>query len=464
VSKTSILALDDGSARTADIRQRLMAHGYDAVARATSGDEAIALASQVRPDLVLIDIGLTGEPDGVETARLLRDRLSLPTVFLAASCSDQLLARSRLVEPLGYVFNPSSDRELFTSVDVALHRHRTELGLRESGDHARAMLDILIDGVISIDERGTIATFSPSASRIFGYPPDEVVGRNIKMLMPEPYQSEHDGYLRRYLEGGEPTVIGKGRQVRGRRRDGSTFPMDLAVSHLTYQGRRRYIGLVRDISERQEAEEQLRESEENLSITLRSIGDAVIATDAAGRVSNMNPAAERLTGWPLTAAAGRPLSEVFRIVNADTRLPLSNPVDLVMERGDFVGLANHAVLLARDGREYQISDSAAPIRNAAQQIVGVVLVFSDVTEAYQAQQALFRNAELLNTTGELARVGGWENDLRTGAVVWHPQTCALLELDDPSKTPSPRDRFGSGSLRSSRSGSRSSTESTGSWT
>jgi PAS domain S-box-containing protein len=132
----------------------------------------------------------------------------------------------------------------------------------------------------------------------------------------------------------------------------------------------------------------LRASEENLAITLHSIGDAVIATDAAGRVTRMNATAERLCGWTLAEAAGRPMVEVFRIVNADTREAVADPVQLVMARGEVVGLANHTVLLAKDGKEYQIADSAAPIRNADGTIVGVVLVFSDVTEQYQAERTL----------------------------------------------------------------------------
>ena len=132
----------------------------------------------------------------------------------------------------------------------------------------------------------------------------------------------------------------------------------------------------------------LAQSEENLAITLHSIGDAVIATDEAGLVTRMNPSAERLTAWPLAEALGRPLTEVFRIICAQTRLPSVNPVQLVMEHGKVVGLSNHTALLARDGREYQIADSAAPIRNAADQVVGVVLVFSDVSEKYLAEEAL----------------------------------------------------------------------------
>lgn len=145
-------------------------------------------------------------------------------------------------------------------------------------------------------------------------------------------------------------------------------------------------------------EAALTDSQQNLAITLNSIGDAVISTDVTGLIARMNPVAERLTGWPLADALGRPLTEVFRIISAETRLPSINPVQRVMERGEVVGLANHTVLIARGGQEYQIADSAAPIRDATNGIVGVVLVFSDVTEKYRVEEALRGAKDHLQTT------------------------------------------------------------------
>jgi diguanylate cyclase (GGDEF)-like protein/PAS domain S-box-containing protein len=153
----------------------------------------------------------------------------------------------------------------------------------------------------------------------------------------------------------------------------------------------RLMGVRLDITERKRAEDALRQSEENLSITVQSIGDAVIATDAAGNITRMNTTAERMTAWTLQDAMGRPLGNVFHIVNTQTRQPCVDPVQLVMESGEVVGLSNHTALLARDGHEYQIFDSAAPIRDRHGQIVGVVLVFSDVTEQYRVQAALLHS-------------------------------------------------------------------------
>ena len=159
----------------------------------------------------------------------------------------------------------------------------------------------------------------------------------------------------------------------------------------------RLLGVRTDITQASQAREQLRLSEENLAITMQSIGDAVIATDRSGHITRMNATAQRLTGWTLDEARDRPLADVFKIIDAQTRQPAASPVDLVMRHGEVVGLANHTALIARDGREYQISDSGAPIRDAQQNIVGVVLVFSDITEQYQVRQALAESEERFRT-------------------------------------------------------------------
>ena len=162
----------------------------------------------------------------------------------------------------------------------------------------------------------------------------------------------------------KPNIAGKGEIA------------DLAA-HLQHQGQRIASTL-----------EALKESEEGLSVTLDSIGDAVIVTDTKARVTRMNPAAEELTGWPLEEARGKPLLEVFNIINASTRKPAVDPVQRVLREGIVVGLANHTALISRSGAEYQIADSAAPIRTPDGEMLGVIMVFQDVTAAYATQQHL----------------------------------------------------------------------------
>ena len=151
----------------------------------------------------------------------------------------------------------------------------------------------------------------------------------------------------------------------------------------------------------------LKASEEKLLTTLNSIGDAVIATDKEQKVILMNPVAERLTGWELAEASGRNISEVFVIINAKTRKPAQIPTESVIATGKIIGLANHTVLISRDGKEYQIADSAAPIRGQTGEIAGVVMVFRDVTEEYLMQEELHK-VERLKSIGVLA--GGIAHD------------------------------------------------------
>ncbi|MBV5333255.1 PAS domain S-box protein, partial [bacterium] len=141
----------------------------------------------------------------------------------------------------------------------------------------------------------------------------------------------------------------------------------------------------------------LQDSEEKLAVTLNSIGDGVIATDADARVTRLNPVAELLTGWTQAEATGRPVGDVFPIINEETRQPATIPVMKTLAQGTVQGLANHTVLTSRDGSECDIADSCAPIRDRAGKVVGAVLVFRNVTEEYSVQQALRDSAAQIQT-------------------------------------------------------------------
>ena len=147
----------------------------------------------------------------------------------------------------------------------------------------------------------------------------------------------------------------------------------------------------------QQTNATLRESEESLSVTLSSIGDAVIATDAQARVTRLNPVAEELTGWTQADAFGRPVDEVFHIINQETRALTTIPVIATLAHGTVQGLANHTILIARDGSECAIADSCAPIRGRSAEVIGAVLVFRNVTEEHAVQQALRDSAALVQT-------------------------------------------------------------------
>lgn len=159
---------------------------------------------------------------------------------------------------------------------------------------------------------------------------------------------------------------------------------------------------------RDTAEHELKEREQNLSTTLNSIGDGVIATDELGLITRMNPIAEKLTGWTLKDCTGLPISTVFNIIDETTRLPVDNPVEKVLHTGETIYLSNHTTLVSKDGTEYQIADSAAPIRNESGTVLGMVLVFNNVTEQYKlrqkALQAQQHTENLLESMHSLAAI------------------------------------------------------------
>jgi two-component system sensor kinase FixL len=130
--------------------------------------------------------------------------------------------------------------------------------------HLAAILATAPDAMVVIDEKGTIQSFSKTAERLFGFDVPEAIGQNVKMLMPAPYQQEHDSYLERYLTTGEPHIIGIGRVVTGRRKNGTTMPMELAVGEVLLRGQRHFVGLLRDLTQRQERERQLHEVQSEL--------------------------------------------------------------------------------------------------------------------------------------------------------------------------------------------------------
>lgn len=168
---------------------------------------------------------------------------------------------------------------------------------------------------------------------------------------------------------------------------------------------------------RRAAEAALRASEKRLQVTFDSIGDAVIVTDAAGRVERMNAVAEQLTGWPFAEAEGKPMTEVFRIVSAYTGKPVPDPVAEVLREGKVIGLANDTTLISRDGRRYQIADSAAPIPDEAGRISGVVLVFHDVSEQYAMRCVLEESEARYRRLFEDGMLPELLLDPQTGAIV-----------------------------------------------
>nr|WP_297351577.1 EAL domain-containing protein [uncultured Caldimonas sp.] len=189
---------------------------------------------------------------------------------------------------------------------------------RESEARLRNVIDSTVDGIITIDVSGHITGVNAAALRMFGYAEDEMLGRNVSMLMPPPDSRQHDEYLQRYLKTGKGTVFGAGREVTGMRRDGSLFPIDLGVNEVQLDGERHFVGMLRDVSERRMAELAYEETQRQLrraDALRRNVYDSapfsIVATDLRGVIQAMNPAAEMLLGYSPDELVGRQTPELF---------------------------------------------------------------------------------------------------------------------------------------------------------
>ena len=169
----------------------------------------------------------------------------------------------------------------------------------------RAIVDTAVDAIVVIDRNGAIRSVNNATERLFGYAAEELSGRNLKLLMPEPYAGEHDRYLADYLRTGQKKIIGIGREVVGRRRDGSVFPMDLSVGEARDGSEPIFVGIIRDITDRKAAELAQRESELRLRSILDTVPDAIVVIDAQGTIQSFSPAAERLFGYGSAEVLGR---------------------------------------------------------------------------------------------------------------------------------------------------------------
>lgn len=226
------------------------------------------------------------------------------------------------------------------------------------------------------------------------------------------------------------TILGGGnvvdREFLFRKKSGETLLGLFSARIIIINNEPFVLSSINDITERKKAEEAIRESEEYLRTTLNSIGDAVITTDTEGNIVKINPVAESLTGWRAGEAAGKPIDDIFKIFNAKTGKKAQNPVGKVLKSGKVVGLANHTMLISKDGNRYQIADSAAPIRGSDNQIIGVVMVFRDVTEEYRIRKELRKSEERLKLALKGADLGLWDWNIQTGDVTFNERWAEML--------------------------------------
>jgi len=252
----------------------------------------------------------------------------------------------------------------------------------DNAERLRAIVDTAVDGIITIDDSGVIETLNPAAERLFGFAAHEIVGQNINTLMPSPFREEHNGYLRQYLTTGIRKIIGIGREVVGLRRDGSQFPMELAVSEMQLGGRRMFTGIVRDITDRRSAEEKLR----RLAAVLEDSSDAIKVLDLDGNIKEWNPGAERIYGYSRADALNLNIRE---ILPADRQEEISDAIAR-RRRGEKVPPLE-TKRVTRDGRLLDVLTTMTLLEGWPGSEAAVVITDRDITEQKKSEAALKDN-------------------------------------------------------------------------
>jgi PAS domain S-box-containing protein len=273
-------------------------------------------------------------------------------------------------------------------------RKLAESELRRKQEELSDFVENAAIGLHWVGPDGTILWANRAELELLGTSRDEYIGHNIAEFHAD--EPAIQDILQRLTRKEELHSY----EARLRCKDGSIRYV-LISSNVLWDGDRfvhtRFF--TRDITERRQAEQEVERQREWLKTTLSSIGDAVIATDHSGAITFMNQVAERLTGWSQAEAEARPLPEVFRIINEQTGKPAANPVEKVLQTGRVVGLANHTILIARDGREHAIDDSAAPIQDGSE-VVGVVLIFRDISERRRLEIDTRRLAAIVESSDD----------------------------------------------------------------
>lgn len=370
-----------------------------------SGRAALEEVDSLQPHCIILDYQLP-DMSGLECFHAIRSHPgnTMPVLMLATQDHQSIAAEALDLGVQDYLFKDARGNYLALLPAVlkkTLREHRIELE-KKSAQEALSQLSRkyehlffdVTDGIILSDENRIIESINPAACKIFRYQAHELCGQSVRTILHPDDHIQYEQEFAAYLESGAGKLIGKGaHEVRGLRKDGVVFPLEVAITEISFDGRRMFAGVMRDLSQQHQAREVMLESEarfrgafDNAPIgmaqtTLQSIGDAVLTVDIEARVTYLNPIAERLTGWSNQDALGLPVEKVFVIVNEATRESATSPVKEALAEGKVCGLAGNTILIGRSGVEYSIDNSAAPIRVKDGSVTGVVMVFHDVTEA-----------------------------------------------------------------------------------
>lgn len=286
-SKAKLMLVDDEVIITNQLEESLTSMGYEIVATASSGEEAIEKARKDRPDLILMDVMMPSRVertslDGITAAETIRKEMDIPSIFVTAFGGDQIIDRATNVEAYGFIVKPFQEQELRATIEFALYRMRMERKLKESEEKYRFVVSTAVEGIITIDSKGEIASSNAAAENMFGYTTEELKGRPFSFIVPEHLRNDFQNEINRILLTGESDIIGKTVESFGCRKDGREFPMEYTLTTWEIREGVFFTLIARDITERKRIEQMKSDFVSLVSHQLRTPIAAVL-----GCIDNM---------------------------------------------------------------------------------------------------------------------------------------------------------------------------------
>ena len=304
----------------------------------------------------------------------------------------------------------------------------------------QAILESAAAAILAIDDRGRIKTVNPAAERMFGYTSDEMLGRNVNILMPEPYRTQHDHYMERYLQTGKKRIIGIGREVEGQRKDGTIFPIHLAVGEFKVAGERFFSGIITDLSSHARLQAEIDRQSLLFQAVFDHVPEALVVSEPEGAIVLTNPAAERMFGYSASEVARLDWIELFH------EQPDKKKLEQDLARGSD-GVSISGVLRRKNGRTFPAQGHIAIIRAADHTQMTVVSLFRDVTDEIKRREGSLR-LQKLEAIGQLT--GGIAHDFNNLLTI----ISGNLELLEESISIAEDRELLSGAVRAADSGAR----------
>ena len=407
MNKTRILIVEDKAMVARDLARQLEESGYEPVAQTALGEESVRLAEQLRPDLVLMDIQLGGPMDGIGAAQIIRERFSIPVVFLTAHRNNATLPEATLNEPFGYIIKPCEDRELRTVLEIALYKHQAEERLRDSREELATILRTTMDGFLLLDAQGRFIEVNDVYCQLVGYTREELLTLGVSDLDPGESPEGIAAHIARVQRLG-----GDRFERRHRRKDGTLIPVEISVNYLPRSGGRLFCFL-RDITERKRSGAAL----EGHRMELQAIYDhapvMLCLLDRERRVRYANHAFAEFAGVAAEAMKSERAGGVFGCVNAQQdprgcgfgsdcqRCGLRLAVTDTHETGRSHHHVEYRATLVRnqDRREVVLLGATTRIQTGDEQTT--LLCLADITD-YKNLQTRFLRAQRLESIGTLA--------------------------------------------------------------